>query len=920
MKTMLVRERYKVVQVCGMETSGAEVSSMGTATFVQTMGNTGVEATETHKKSGVRTVKHIRNMWSGAVVVLLTVLCTALLCRSMILDCWSILCNGYGQRTYLTASVNGSMVSLLSQEGDRFRLLLATLDGKRTQKRTVELPVSATQCMQPELHVSPDGTAFLTVYEAAEGQSASYLALYRLPVQGTPERLLYEPCLGQTVSERLRSIYLSGITEREGKISFALVQGESATVYTGARTQGGLERQESQKMTYLADTAVLPDGTLIYGGTEWLMLDGRRSAFSVSGRIITYLTQTQAGLYYIDGISQNVMYCDETASQTIQVLNLSEQAELEGLTSLSIAEDGSVLLLRNSHTLEHVRRDGVTDLTGMLYRSRAASIGLLIALTVATIGIAALLWYVLCGRRHGFMPLAVRWGVLLALAAVGAGTVLSEFVVRPMVQSSFAREMQSTLASTSVLAVGQGGTSVQISTRMETALSIVGDGFYQAAKTHVYQKVQDEWQTVDARQSFPARCNARLSSGFADDLAEQALQAGVAFAEIDEQFCFCLNWEGKILQTTVPSQAIKQAVDEMCMRIYQRIWAALVLFWALAVSALVLVGRQLYRTGHAMERLSEGQTDVYLSMKTGDELEGLAASFNSMVRSMCKQVQHTEHMVQSYRRFVPERVLTLLGKSSVLEVDKHTTATRQMSIMMVWFTFPQPVYAGDTRTLFDSINAVIEHTAAIAVRKGGTVFNFAYNGYDVVLESDTRKLVSTAVAIQQQVLALNRQRQKSGLPEVTLRIALDVGEVILGIVGDETQMEQTTISASFTTTRHLIDLCNRLEAGILCTEQVIAGAEGYASRYMGKSTLDGNPLRVYEIFDGDPFAVRQSKEYTRERFAQGIFTLYSRDFAEAKRIFLELVHENPQDGGARYALYQADRLEKQPTQTIGLES
>ena len=75
MKTMLVRERYKVVQVCGMETSGAGVSSMGTATFVQTMGNAGVEATETYKKSGVRTVKHMRNMWSGAVVVLLTVLC-----------------------------------------------------------------------------------------------------------------------------------------------------------------------------------------------------------------------------------------------------------------------------------------------------------------------------------------------------------------------------------------------------------------------------------------------------------------------------------------------------------------------------------------------------------------------------------------------------------------------------------------------------------------------------------------------------------------------------------------------------------------------------------------------------------------------------------------------------------------------------
>lgn len=865
-------------------------------------------------------MKRIRNVWSGAAVVLLTVLCAALLCHPLILDSWSIIRQGYGQHLYLTASVDGSTVSLLSREDDRFRLVLGKLDGTRTAVRTVELPISATQCMQPKLHTSPDGTAFLTVYEAAQGQSACYLALYRLPVQGVPERLLYEPCAGQTVSARLRSTYLSGITEREGKISFALVQGESATVYTGVRTQGGLERQQSQKMTYLADIAVLPDGTLIYGGTEWLMLDGRRSVFSVSGRIITNLTQTQAGLYYVDGISRNVMYCDETASQTIQVLNLSEQTVLEGLTSLSIAEDGSVLLLRDGHTLEHIRRDGMTDLTGMLYRSRAASVGLLIGLTMATILVAVLLWYVLYSRQHGFIPLSVRWGALMALIAVVTGTVLGEFVVRPMVQRSFARETQGALAGASVLAVGQGGTYIQMGARIETALSISADEFYQAAKTRIYEKVQGDWQTVDAQHSFPARCTALLSPDFSADLAEQALQMGTAFGQTAECFCFCLNWDGRVLQTNVPRQMIARAVAETCTHINARIWAALALFWVFAVGVLVLVGRQLRRAGHAMEQLSDGQTDVCLSMKTGDELEGLAASFNSMVRSMCKQEHRMEHMMQAYRRFVPECVLTLLGKGSVLEVDKRTTAVRHMSIMMVWFTFPDPVYAGDTRALFDSINTVIEHTAAIAVRKGGTVFNFAYDGYDVVLESNTHKLVSMAVAVQQEVLALNRQRQQNGMPEVTLRIALDVGEVILGIVGDETQMEQTTISASFTTTRHLIDLCNRLEAGILCTEQVIAGAEGYASRYLGKSIQGEKPLRVYEIFDGDPFAVRQSKEHTRERFAQGIFTLYSQDFAGAKRIFLELVHENPQDGGARHALYQADRLEKHPTQTVGLES
>lgn len=51
MKTMLVQERYKVVQVCGMETSGAGVSSMGTATFVQMFKQWGIQAWKRLKRT-----------------------------------------------------------------------------------------------------------------------------------------------------------------------------------------------------------------------------------------------------------------------------------------------------------------------------------------------------------------------------------------------------------------------------------------------------------------------------------------------------------------------------------------------------------------------------------------------------------------------------------------------------------------------------------------------------------------------------------------------------------------------------------------------------------------------------------------------------------------------------------------------------
>ena len=120
--------------------------------------------------------------------------------------------------------------------------------------------------------------------------------------------------------------------------------------------------------------------------------------------------------------------------------------------------------------------------------------------------------------------------------------------------------------------------------------------------------------------------------------------------------------------------------------------------------------------------------------------------------------------------------------------------------------------------------------------------------------------------------------------------------------------------------KHLVELCQRLEANILCTEAVIGAARGYGSRYVGKCLEGGEAIRTYEIFDGDAYEIRKVKEDTGARFSEGVYALYSRDFSQAKRIFLSLVHHSTGDGGARYYLYLADRLEKRPEEEISLDS
>ena len=178
---------------------------------------------------------------------------------------------------------------------------------------------------------------------------------------------------------------------------------------------------------------------------------------------------------------------------------------------------------------------------------------------------------------------------------------------------------------------------------------------------------------------------------------------------------------------------------------------------------------------------------------------------------------------------------------------------------------------------------------------------------------DGGEAVSTAVAIQQEVLSFNETRARSRLPGVTLRIAVDRGNVMLGIVGDASTMTPTTISSSLSIVQELIVLCDRLKAGILCTEAIISDRQDYGSRYMGKCLVGGQPVRVYEVFDGDDFNTRRGKANSINEFSKGVYDLYGGDPVGAKHAFLQLAHSYPLDGGARYYLHLADRLEHDPS-------
>ena len=866
----------------------------------------------------------------GVFVVLLVLLGggAALLFWDVGGECLSTLRTGKAQVDYLmTASDAEGGIYALCRTEEGYALVLGDQSGRRTARWELTAEGLPAQSTPSVLYPAAGGAVYLGLYNTEE--ETAHLQLYRLTERGrSAELLLDRACTGTNLQEQMASVRLSAFSQVDNVVTFAVLEGNTASFYQRTSADSGLEQLQQVTQPGLQAATALSDGSLVLATRDSLLRTDREAVSLTNGENIIQITQAGTGVFYVDGASLKVFYADFADWKPYNFLDLEKEGyDLDDCTDLWVTRDGDVLLLMEGNTLLLDRGSTVSDLSGMLCRPATQCVLILGGIALGVLVLTVLLWFVVCEQRQFRLPLLVRWGVLFGAVALLGTAILVRGVIRPASRQMAQREAAALLGTAAVQASQShdGQEAGDLPQLLGDSLAAVQGGLYRDAAAALYER--DEagiWTLVADNAGGMAGSRAELWAGFDWAQVEQARTAGSAFwscTQGGETHYILYQMVGdQLLAVDVNGTGLLAASWTGCQWMVRGLAALAVLLTALALAILCWITIGLRRSLHGMERLAAGERDICVVQGGGDELTSLAEDVNALSGALQAVDRQQNELAQSYRRFVPERVLSLLGKTSILEVDKQTFVARDLATMMLTFQFPPQVYEKSGRELFDNLNEIIERTASIVTQKGGAVFNFAYNGYDSVFEEGSAAAVSTAVAIQQEVLDINRERELSGRPPVVVRIALDEGSVMMGVVGDENQIEPTSISSSFSVVKHLVELCGRLEANILCTESVIDGVKGYGSRYIGKCMESGQAIRTYEIFDGDAYEIRKVKETTGGQFSQGVYALYSRDFAQAKRIFLSLVHHNTGDGGARYYLYLADRLEKRPEEEISLDS
>lgn len=308
-------------------------------------------------------------------------------------------------------------------------------------------------------------------------------------------------------------------------------------------------------------------------------------------------------------------------------------------------------------------------------------------------------------------------------------------------------------------------------------------------------------------------------------------------------------------------------------------------------------------------KLAAGNLGVTVAVHGHDEVADISQAFNQMSLEIARYVKDIQGMSDGYYKFIPAKILDLLNKESIQDVELGDQMAGDMTILSLHaMDYPRQKMDQSAEQVYTDINRVLSLLVEPINGHYGVVEHFDDTGLSAFFTVGSQEALDAAIDIQR----LLDERMAGG----ARTIAISYGRVMIGVIGHEQRMEATAISAHSDLAKTLRLRGDKYGAHILIThlvyEQIPDFEEHYHARYLGNIYLSADHTyeRVYDVYDGDPEEEFYYKELTKELFEKGVGLFVARKFYEARLVFVEVLKQHRKDKAAKEYLYRCDRYYK----------
>ncbi|HUL43835.1 MAG TPA: adenylate/guanylate cyclase domain-containing protein [Bacteroidota bacterium] len=195
---------------------------------------------------------------------------------------------------------------------------------------------------------------------------------------------------------------------------------------------------------------------------------------------------------------------------------------------------------------------------------------------------------------------------------------------------------------------------------------------------------------------------------------------------------------------------------------------------------------------------------------------------------------------------------------------------------------------------------ILFHNGTLDKYEGDAIV--AFWGAPIQQDDHPLSACSAALQMQKSLIGLNKVWQQEGKPELSMRIGINTGEVIVGNMGGSNRFDYTVIGDSVNLGARLESANKQYHTGIMISESTYKQVEGKVlARELDLLVVAGKtePIRVYELIDTADVTAPPATLSFLESFAAGLKHYRCRQWDEAARKFQHALSLMPDDYASR---------------------
>jgi class 3 adenylate cyclase len=329
--------------------------------------------------------------------------------------------------------------------------------------------------------------------------------------------------------------------------------------------------------------------------------------------------------------------------------------------------------------------------------------------------------------------------------------------------------------------------------------------------------------------------------------------------------------------------------------------AALLLSLGTSVLFGYLFTRGIVSLDRVVRRFGEKNMEVRAQIHSRDEVGRLGMSFNQMADLIQRHSQNMENLLSAYGRFVPHDLLHLLGKESISDVQLSDHVEMEMTLMFSDIrSFTELSEFMKPQENFNFLNSYLSRVGPEIRAHNGFIDKYVGDAIMALFPGRPDDALEAAVAMRVRIQEYNSHRQSSGYAPIRVGIGIHTGKLMLGTIGERARMDGSVISDT-------VNLCSRLESlsriygdTIVISGYCVSRLENrrqYHIRFIDRVQVRGRreSVPVYEVFDGDPPALREAKAAAKALLTEALQHYYARRFKESYAKLRELKESDPED-------------------------